>query len=334
MKAYFFLQFLILCNSLLIAQEQKYFPNYEFSIAKIAFYNVENLFDTWDDPHCNDEEFLPWGIKSWNEEKLYNKLLKTARVIMGFGAWEMPAVIGLCEVENQYVLDQLLIRTPLSSWPYSIVHFESPDRRGIDVALLYRTSVFDMLWSEAVPIYLTMDTSLKTRDILYVKGVLCQYDTLHIFVNHWPSRYGDYAYTSLKRVRAAETLLKKLDSISFCTNDPKIVVMGDFNDEPWDESLKLLDRSDFQFFNLMKEMKEKGQEGSMKYKSQWYLFDQFLVSSNISDRCEAFIYRPDFLIMRDDRYFGNKPFRTYSGPRYLGGFSDHLPVYMNLKVED
>ena len=334
MKAYFFLQFFMLCNGLLVAQEQKNYSNHEFSVTKIAFYNVENLFDTWDDPHCNDEEFLPWGIKNWNKEKLYNKLLKTARVIMGMGSWEMPALIGLCEIENRYVLDQLLLHTPLSSWPYSIIHFESPDHRGIDVALLYQASVFDVLYTEAIPVILTMDISLKTRDILYVKGVLCQLDTLHIFVNHWPSRYGDYTYTSLKRLRTAETLLRKLDSINYFTNGSKIVVMGDFNDEPWDESLKLLDRSDFHLINLMKEMKQEGQEGTIKYKSQWYFFDQILVSSNISSRCEAFIYRPHFLIMRDDRYLGNKPFRTYSGPGYIGGYSDHLPVFMKLKVKD
>ncbi len=334
MRLYFILQILLTFCILSNAQVDGNPLKNRRHTVKMVFYNVENLFDIWDDPETNDDEFLPWGIKNWTYERLHSKLNHTSKVLIGLGKWNVPAIIGLCEIENRYILNQLVENSPLASWPYAILHYESPDHRGIDVALLYLSTQFEIISSEAVTANFDVDTSLKTRDILYAKGVLDKVDTLHLFINHWPSRYGDYAYTSLKRLNAAGTLHDKIDSIQRTTWEPKIIIMGDFNDEPGDESLRVLNKRDLSLINLMKNIKAEGQEGTIKYQSQWYFFDQIIISSNLRDRCRAFIYKPDFLFMKDEKYFGRKPFRTYSGPKYLGGYSDHLPVYLELELEN
>lgn len=326
--------------AILCAQGRKESISSRLEEYKIAFYNVENLFDTHDDPECEDDEFLPWGIKGWNRNRLNHKLQTTAKVIIGLGKWNPPAIVGLCEIENEAVLNMLITESPLASWPFAYVHFDSPDRRGIDVAMLYQREHFTVLNSDNIAVHLSFDSTLKTRDILYVKGLFCNRDTLHIFINHWPSRYGDYAFTSRKRMAASRILRENVDSLYHVCKDPKIVIMGDFNDEPDDESLRFLYENDTKLHNLMKDPGKTKLEGSIKYKSQWYVFDQILVSSNLLDPggkiCipdrRVWIYHPDFLLMKDEKYFGIKPFRTYSGPRYIGGYSDHLPVFIKLKV--
>ncbi len=204
---------------------------------RIMFYNVENLFDIYNDSLTNDDEFTPEGERRWNNYRFYKKLNNLSKVIISIGEWDPPAVVGLCEIENRFVLNKLIYETPLKNFDYKIIHSESPDRRGIDVALLYRKSKFEPLFYYPVRINFPGDTLSKTRDILYVKGVFSGIDTAHLFINHWPSRYGGYEDSKTKRLFVASVLRNKIDSIFFTEMNPGIIIMGDFNDEPWDESI-------------------------------------------------------------------------------------------------
>ncbi len=166
---------------------------------RVMFYNVENLFDTKDDSLTSDEEFLPDGDRHWNTNKFYKKLNNIYKVILGVGEWNPPAIVALCEIENRFVLNQLVYQTPLKKFDYKVVHFESPDRRGIDVAMLYRKELFHVDTAFPIQINFPFDENSKTRDILYVKGSFDKKDTIHFFINHWPSRYGGYMQTKPKR---------------------------------------------------------------------------------------------------------------------------------------
>jgi hypothetical protein len=310
------------------------------------FYNTENLFDTKDDTLKNDEEFLPDGDRRWDNHKFYNKLNNIAKVIIAAGEWQPPAIVGLCEIENRYVLNQLVYETLLKKSGYAIIHQESPDWRGIDVAMLYRKEVFSPDTFFTIPVHFPFDPESKTRDILYVKGRLDGTDTLHIFVNHWPSRYGGYLETKPKRAFAAGLLRHKVDSLCGIRPESKMVILGDFNDNPSDESmLQLLqaengaDHNRCQLVNLMSIYEQDHAVGTLKYRENWDVFDQVIVSSNLLNgetglkvkAGRALIYQPGFLLEKDERFLGEKPFRTYHGFEYQGGFSDHLPVYIDLE---
>lgn len=313
---------------------------------RIIFYNVENLFDTENDSIKDDDEFTPEGPKNWSNYRFYDKLNNTYRVILSIGEWNPPAVVGLCEIENRFVLNQLVYQTPLKRFDYKIVHFESPDKRGIDVALLYRNDKFKPSYSETIQIDFPFDSDSKTRDILYVKGVLFEIDTVHFFVNHWPSRWGGYLETKPKREFVASQLKIKVDSLFSLNLNPNIVIMGDFNDEPWDESIKnvleaTLDITgirDKELLNLMARYEKDWLVGTNKYKEDWSVIDQFIVSGNLISEQNGIqvsvegvrIHNLDFLLEEDKTNGGNKPFRTYVGYKYNGGFSDHLPVYIDL----
>lgn len=313
---------------------------------RIAFYNVENLFDTQNDSIKIDDEFTPEGARNWNNYRFYDKLNNIYKVIISIGEWEPPAIVGLCEIENRFVLNQLVYETPLSRFDYKIIHFESPDRRGIDVALIYRFEKFEPIHSE--PLYINFPDNLesKTRDILYVKGVLFGSDTVHFFVNHWPSRWGGYLETKPKREYVASVLRSKVDSILSVDINPNIIIMGDFNDEPWDESIKEVLNAKLdtvgnernELINLMSKYEKDWQMGTSKYKEDWSVIDQFIISANlltdqnmvqISDK-GVIIHNPDFLLEQDKTHGGDKPFRMFVGYRYNGGFSDHLPIYLNI----
>jgi predicted extracellular nuclease len=312
----------------------------------IAFYNCENLFDISDDTAKQDDEFLPGSIKRWNKSKFYNKLYKISRIIIALGGWNPPVIIGLCEVENDYVLNKLVYGTPLLKWNYQYIHMESPDIRGIDVALLYRPDYFLVTEQENIRVFFPFDQAIKTRDILYVKGVLLGQDTIHLLVNHWPSRYGNYAATKKRRIHTAKILRHKVDSIINSDHNPYIIIMGDFNDGPLNQSIDIVvnGRNDStgesigKLINLFKSKKTVKETGTIKYKGEWDIFDQILVSSNLINKNHSLfivdeiarIYNPEFLLINDDKYWGKKPFRTWAGPRYIGGYSDHLPVYIVL----
>ncbi|MCK5839577.1 MAG: endonuclease, partial [Bacteroidales bacterium] len=317
---------------------------------RIVFYNLENLFDTKNDSAIRDDEFTPDGIRAWNNFKFQKKIINTYKTIIAIGEFDPPAVIGVCEIENRVVLQQLTLGTPLKKFNYKIIHRDSPDRRGIDVALLFRPSRFQPLFIKTIPINYPFDTLSRTRDILYVKGVALNSDTLHLFINHWASRYGGYMPTKRKREYIARQLRSATDSILNKNSQALIVVTGDFNDEPWDESLRILTKQT-QFnskdgnrglINLLEKKVRYKNSGTIKWREYWQLFDQFLISFPLLNPNNKIFTRHDltrifdaeFLLEEDNRYFGQKPFRTYGGYRYQGGFSDHLPIFLDLITTD
>ncbi len=277
---------------------------------RVLFYNVENLFDTNDDTLKNDNEFLPTSKKNWNNFKLNDKINKIAKVI---AAANFPDVIGLCEVENDSVLLKLVNHSILFRKRYQIIHFESPDQRGIDCALLYKNKKFDVLSMKPNQVEIN---GRKTRDILSTT-LTHKKDTITFFVNHWPSRYGGKKKSIPKRVSAANKLRLLMDSVKTNYTSRKIISMGDFNDEPKDSSLKILKK----YTNRSDTFK-----GTIKYKGKWQVFDQFICSKNLTYNSRVINWN---FLMEEDKYYGNqKPFRTYYGPRYNGGFSDHLPILL------
>ena len=313
----------------------------------LLFYNVENLFDTWDDTLKVDEEFLPYGEKHWTIDRYNSKISKLYKAIVAAGGWDPPAIIGLCEVENRRVLNDLIYDTPLSKFKYKYKHFESPDSRGIDVALLYNEAVFEPTHAEPIPVYFKESTSYLTRDILYVKGVFIHSsDTIHIFVNHWPSRRGGQLESESRRIQAAKTLKTKIESIRLNSPSEGVLIMGDFNDDPDNQSLNIVLGAKLSMdeplsgllYNLDGITDNKS--GSYKYRSMWNKFDQIIVSGNLLnnelkiqvDLATFGVFKPPFLTIEDERNLGIKPFATYSGYKYLGGFSDHFPVKVNLLI--
>ncbi|MBN2681902.1 MAG: hypothetical protein JXR58_05305 [Bacteroidales bacterium] len=312
---------------------------------RIMFYNVENLFDTYDDPQKNDDEFLPEGTRYWSNYRMYDKLRNISKVIVAIGEWETPEIIGFCEIENRFVLEKLVENSPLVNLNYKIIHFESPDRRGIDVGIIYNSNRFKPLFKQAIEVVFPYDTARKTRDILYVKGVLGNEDTVHVFVNHWPSRYGGQMVSEPGRITAAGIVRKKVDSIMQSSPLANIVITGDFNDEPENISMskilrantKLENFSDTSLYNIAAHLLEKGR-GTHKYQGNWGVLDQFIVPGTMITGKSTLNLKPnnmhvfeaDFLLEKDENAAGNQPFRTYVGFKYNGGFSDHLPVYIDL----
>ncbi len=298
---------------------------------RIAFYNVENLFDTENDSLINDEEYVFGSMRGWNYDKLTRKYQHIYKAIAALGEWNPPAMVGLAEVENRQVLEALIRQTPLHRFQYAVVHHDSPDERGIDVALLYRPDQFKVICSEALPIVFPFDPENKTRDILYVKGILSQYDTLHVLINHWPSRRAGGTY----RIYAAQVARSKVEAILAMSPEANIILTGDFNDGPQDQSLLVLaNDSDSSLVNI-----SRNQEATIKYQAAWTVFDQFIVSGNllkpdhpifVADRV-AHTFEADWLLEKDEKYAGFKPKRTYVGYRYHAGFSDHLPVYIDIR---
>ncbi len=313
----------------------------------VLFYNVENLFDFKNDSLTDDDEFTPEGERHWTYQRFQKKLDNTAKSLLAAGGWDVPDLIGLCEIENRYVLDRLLADTPLKNLNYKIIHKESPDSRGIDVALLYNPSTFHPISYNHFPMLNKDGSIIASREILYVSGTFNDSDTLHYFVNHWPSRYGGLLETRDSRQRAAILLRTKVDSLFALNPDALIVIMGDFNDQPNDESLavhlnaklSIEDPAPANLYNLSADWQEK-EPGTLKYQAQWSVFDQVIVSGELlransglhTKAGWASIEVPSFLLETDDRYGGMKPKRTFIGMRYNGGFSDHFPVKLLINV--
>ncbi len=254
----------------------------EEQMFRLAFYNVENLFDTKDNPKTHDNEFLPNGKKRWNNKRYQQKLSHIYKTLMQVKALEKLSIIGLCEIENKQVLNELLYKTPLYRERYKIIHQDSPDERGIDVALLYREEEFKVLDHQFIHVSFEDDVRDRTRDILYAKGVIFNRDTLHVYVNHWPSRYGGYMKTKGKREQVARILARHMDSIYRINPDALCVTVGDFNDTPTGSGIKTLlkETKNVYLYNLLRDNKG----GTMKYRSHWNLFDQILVSRNLTDK--------------------------------------------------
>ncbi|GAB4279562.1 MAG: endonuclease [Marinilabiliales bacterium] len=311
---------------------------------RIMFYNCENFFDVVDDSLTRDEEFTPQGVRYWTNKKYEEKRNKIYKVITAVGGWEAPDIVGLCEIENHYVVEDLVKNTPLSKWDYRIVHKESPDRRGIDVVLLYRKESFKVIENEFIRIKFP-DSDRKTRDVIYVKGKTSFGDTLYVFVNHWPSRWSGQLESEPARMFVASVVKNKTDSILRKNPNSKIILMGDFNDEPENKSLSEVLQANLSYDNIEKTklynlsyylLKEKGL-GTHKYQGTWGLLDQFIVSGSLlnnkglhTDINHVHIFNKDFLLEKDETYVGYKPFRTFIGYKYNNGFSDHLPVYLDL----
>ena len=313
---------------------------------RVVFYNLENFFDSFNDSLKADDEFSAFGSHHWGKEKFNRKLNNIYKVIANIGGMEPPEIIGVCEIENKLVLNELVYGTPLRKFKYKYVQYDSPDPRGIDVALIYRTDKFKVLYSEPFKIVFPFDTISKTRDVLYVKGQTKNNDSLHIFVTHFPSKYGGSATSGLRRNFVAGFIKSKTDSILKLNNKAYIILIGDFNDEPKDESLTtylkakcdVTDTIDkYYLYNLMCNMQNKEFIGTNKFREKWSIIDQIIVSDallnkkgwQIKDK-KAYIFKTSYLLEPDEQFLGYKTNRTYQGFLYKGGFSDHLPVYTDL----
>lgn len=316
---------------------QKRLAETEFSF---MFYNVENLFDCVNDSLTNDDEFTPEGTRNWNTFKLDKKLDRLSKVILAAGKWNPPVVVGLCEVENRNVLEMLVKNSALKKSAYKIIHKDSPDERGIDVAFLYRPDLFRPFDYQNIPVQDTLDGNFKTREILLVSGVINGCDTLHFFVNHWPSRYGGIMETAGYRKLAAATLRKAITRLNEEYSHPRIVCMGDFNDQPSDESLAMIlgtSAVNNQLVNLSAGW-QKDEVKTLKNEYSWELFDQWIVSNSFLEPHKCFMFvnaeivKLPFLLEDDLKFGGLKPKRTYIGFKYQEGFSDHLPILIRLQM--
>lgn len=306
----------------------------------IAFYNIENLFDLENDPFTNDDDFLPTSTKRWTIKRYTNKLRKLAKVISKIGGdsiEESPAIVGLAEVENKKVLQDLIESEGLAGKSYNFVHYDSLDERGVDVALLYKSNLFEVISSETFSVELYTETGERdyTRDILLVHGKL-QQNPIYIVVNHWSSRREGEKETEHKRIAAAKVVNTIVNKIKNKDASPKIIVMGDFNDNPEDISIELLE-SESNLYNPFKTVHSYN-KGSLNHDFQWHMFDQILFSHNFFDISnselrfvKADVFNPRFLTQYYGKYKG-QPFRTYVGKKYKGGYSDHFPVYIQLKT--
>jgi hypothetical protein len=320
----------------------------EYVATLVGFYNLENLFDTINTPDVKDEEFTPEGPKLWNGSRYYHKLHNMAKVIAQIGTEINPdglAVLGISEVENESVVKDLIAQPVLKNRNYKIIHYNSPDRRGIDVAMLYNPKYFKPYKTSSHRLHVEKLKDFKTRDQLLVDGVLSG-DTVHIIVNHWPSRYGGEKRSRWLRNAAAQLSRSIADSILQQNPHARIMVMGDLNDNPNNESvLKFMNAKgkrdklkDNDFFNPMWEMYKKG-NGTLAWHDTWSLFDQIMISQALLGKdynhikyLKAVIYKKPFLVNKDGRYKGY-PYRTFVGNTFQGGYSDHLPVFVVLVKE-
>jgi len=333
----------------LISAESLFAQEREFKIISIAFYNLENLFDTADNPFTFDDDHTPEGDDVWTKTKYQEKLQHLARVISEIGietTHQPPVVVGICEIENRQVIEDLVKQPALQKYNYGIVHYDSPDRRGIDVALLYRKNLFFPENSIAHELLIfnskKPEKRVYTRDQLVVGGTLNQ-EKIHFIVNHWPSRSGGEAASSYKREKAAALNQKIIDSIFKKEPLARIISMGDFNDDPKNNSIKKVlktaskpeNLSLHQLYNPMENMRKKGM-GTLAYRDGWNLFDQIILSGGFTDKdykkfqfYKAGIFNKKYLITENGKYKGY-PFRSYGSAGYQGGYSDHFPVYVYL----
>jgi len=307
---------------------------------KIAFYNVENLFDTEDDlTNAGDDEFTSDGKLNWTNEKYRKKLSMLTEVIAAMG---YPEIVGLAEVENKDVLDDWVALSAMQNKDYQVAHLESNDYRGIDASLIFRASAFKVLRVEDHVISFPDDPDYRTRDIFMVKGTLENQDTIHLFVNHFPSRRGGQERSEPKRVLVASQLNSLIENTFEMDADAKVIVMGDFNDEPFNKSMaetlgatKEKSTQAEVLYNTMWQLTEQG-IGSNKYRGNWQMLDQIILSGKLLDDQgyqyipqSAQVFNKDWLLQQSGDYKGY-PDRTYAGENYLGGYSDHLPVMIEL----
>lgn len=345
------LSFCVVCFSLVSCGQDRplwcpcYSDEPRTSSLRLCFYNMENFFDTDDDSLKQDEAFTPEGEFHWDNKKFYHKANQIAKVLLAMGGSEPPELIGVAEIENEKVLRTLLYQTPLKRYNYKYVHYDSPDPRGIDVAFLYRSDKFKVIGSEPIPVQFS-ENGGRSRDVLYVKGMASNAaDTLHLFIVHFTSRYSGYKATIPRRNYVARLLRGRIDSILEQQPDASIVTTGDFNDAPTDSSAlfylgaslnpQKLKQGDL--LNLMYTYVDEGQVGTHKFHQHWSVLDQMVVTpamwkgeSSYYIKEPACIFSLPFMLADDEKYLGNKPYRTFVGRKYQGGFSDHLPIFVDL----
>lgn len=319
---------------------------------KVLFYNVENFFDTINDPEVLDDEFTPNGTKAWNDTKYKKKLHNVERVLFDVSAMDKsyPIVIGLCEVENRNVLEDIVSTPKLTPANYRIVHYDSPEARGVDVAFVYRPDVFKKEGEKAVRTVVPSLPNFRTRDILTMWGTI-ENEPFFFMVAHWPSRTGGKEPSEFKRIAVAAQMRSIADSVLVANPNTKVVVMGDLNDDPTDKSiaqsfgakfnLKKLDSGDF--YNPFAEMLKAG-FGSLAYGDAWNIFDQMIVSENLAtgstgklklqrypadSKFYGNIFKQHYMVQKEGQYKGY-PLRTYVGDSFQNGFSDHFPVFITI----
>ncbi len=296
----------------------------------IVEYNVENLFDTRHDEGKQDQEYLPDATRQWTDKRYWRKIKHIGKTILSVSEEGIPDLIALCEVENDQTLTDLTKRSLLRNAGYEYVMTQSPDNRGIDVALMYSPFTFRLIhsYSLRVPI---IEGMRPTRDILYASGELVTKDTLHVFVVHAPSRNGGEKATRPFRRQAADRLLQSVDSIRALAPEANILIMGDFND--FHDSSAVLQICRDNLKNVTKGTHgQYGVKGTYRYKGEWNSLDHVLVSPSIYNKVDtAFIHAPKFLLEEDDLYGGYLPYRTYRGMKFRKkGYSDHLPLVVRL----
>lgn len=330
---------LLSSTSILLAQNQ-------YKVGSIGFYNFENLFDTEDDPAIRDEEYTPTGSKQWTSELYQEKLDHLAEVVSQLGtelSVDGISMLGVAEVENKKVLEDFVQHPKVADRNYQIVHFDSPDRRGIDVGLLYQPKYFTVASSKSVsvPLYRADSTRKYTRDVLLVSGKFDQ-EELHLMVNHWPSRSGGEQASRAYREAAAAVVKRLTDSLLNINRNAKIVIMGDLNDDPVSSSVKKVLKSKRDvgqlkkgdLYNPMYKFYKKG-IGTLAWRDTWNLFDQIIVSSALVHDVENYhflkakVFNEPFMVQKEGQFKGY-PLRTHAGSQYLGGYSDHFPVYIYL----
>ncbi len=326
---------------------------------RVAFWNMENFFDPFVDSTKAYNAFTEDGMQHWTKSRFYKKRNNMYKAILAMSENRPIGIFGMCEVENEYVLKAIFEQTPLKKHNYRYVHYEGPDKRGIDPAIVYSLDHFMLVESAVFPYYNPEDTAYHSRDILYAKFVyrdagrettgreVMASDTIHVFVNHWPSRYSGELETVGSRSCSAAILRSKVDSIVAAAPEgyhPKVIMMGDLNDCPTDPSVYDVLRArhpsemeDGCLYNLFGKNDGLGFEGTLKHQADWQIFDQIIVTEGVMvdgeglhyQQGSARIFHADFMLEDDETYHGKKLFRTYIGPRYFGGFSDHLPVYID-----
>lgn len=322
----------------------------------VAFWNVENLFDTYDDPNKNDEDFTASGINEWNEERLEKKQFNLSRIIRNMNENRGPDILGVCEVENEAVLRQLVDKF-LSDLNYEIAYVESPDRRGIDNGLLFKKDKFKLIEVTSDTVQLNYDGA--TRPVVGAVLVSNENDTIYCFVNHWPSRRGGEVVSEPNRISAGNTLRNRVNKIYDSSPSANIVIMGDFNDMPNNKSViealgalpfycDSLDVPDYYLNEIIEENinrnlfntaypKFSNGEGTYLYRGNWNMLDQFIISHSLLTNenfyylCNSFeIFKPEYAVTKTGAYAG-AIFPTFGGAgRYLGGYSDHFPVFIKL----
>ena len=332
------LSVMLLSATTLFAQEKPYM---------VAFWNFENLFDIYDDPETHDDEFLPDGIKKWNEIKYQKKLTNLERVLFDMASIQRdyPIVIGVSEIENRSVLEDLVSQPKLKGANYRICHFDSPDARGVDVAFLYRSDVFKLEGSDNIKLVVDGLPNFRTRDLVVMWGTI-EGEPFYFLVSHWPSRLGGKEASQFKRDACAKQIREIKDSLLRENPATKVIVMGDFNDDATDASLekvmgakgKVKDLQQGDFFNPYYQMLKAGL-GTLAYQDSWNLFDNICVTENLVNgtygklrlikgkKFYGNIFTRPYMLQQEGQYKGY-PLRTFVTNNFQNGFSDHFPVYI------